>query len=91
MATITITIPNANLATVVAALTPDWTATVVNAQGETVANPVSQNEAARQKVIRLVKTEVKAYKENQATSTAAQAVESARVTAVNEANAINIT
>ncbi len=91
MATVTITIPNADLATVVNALTPDWTVNVIDESGQTVPNPINQNEWARRKVIKLVKAEVKKYKEQLATGSAAQTIENARIAAVNEANAIAIT
>lgn len=61
-----------------------WTATVTDAQGNSVPNPVTQNQFIKQKVIAFLRDSVKA-------KGAAVAVDAARNTAVTDADSISLT
>jgi hypothetical protein len=91
MPLVSFSIPNENINAFIESHSEGWTATIVNDQGETVANPITRAEYARQTVLSDVKKRHVDYNVRKATGIAAQTIEDARLAAVAQANTVTIT
>ena len=73
---------------IMAAFSEGYSHNIIDEDGKTIPNPVSQEQFALSNVLLLLKNEVSDYLQRQATGEAKQTIEAARIAAANEAESI---